>query len=72
MVKTVKKDDFYRQMFKLAIPIIIQNLLSAAVNSSDVIMLNYVGQSAISDWAQERPFCVRSTLVRKTCRRSTP
>ena len=48
MVKTVKKDDFYRQMFKLAIPIIIQNLLSAAVNSSDVIMLNYVGQSAIS------------------------
>ena len=35
-------------MFKLAIPIIIQNLLSAAVNSSDVIMLNYVGQSAIS------------------------
>ena len=48
MVKTGKKDDFYRQMFKLAIPIIIQNLLSAAVNSSDVIMLNYVGQSAIS------------------------
>ena len=48
MVKTVKKDDFYRQMFKLAIPIIIQNLLSAAVNSSDVVMLNYVGQSAIS------------------------
>ena len=45
---SVKKDDFYRQMFKLAIPIIIQNLLSAAVNSSDVIMLNYVGQSAIS------------------------
>ena len=48
MVKTGKKDDFYRQMFKLAIPIIIQNLLSAAVNSSDVVMLNYVGQSAIS------------------------
>lgn len=52
MVKTVKKDDFYRQMFKLAIPIIIQNLLSAAVNSSDVIMLNYVGQSAISAVSQ--------------------
>ena len=48
MVKSGKKDGFYRQMFKLAIPIIIQNLLSAAVNSSDVIMLNYVGQSAIS------------------------
>ena len=42
------KDDFYRQIFKLAIPIIIQNLLSAAVNSADVIMLNYLGQSSIS------------------------
>ena len=42
------KDDFYPQIFRLAIPIIIQNLLSAAVNSADVIMLNYVGQSAIS------------------------
>ena len=42
------KNDFYRQIFKLAIPIIIQNLLSAAVNSADVIMLNYVGQSSIS------------------------
>ena len=42
------KDDFYPQIFRLAVPIIIQNLLSAAVNSADVIMLNYVGQSAIS------------------------
>ena len=47
-ITAMKKDDFYRQMFKLTIPIIIQNLLSAAVNSADVIMLNYVGQSAIS------------------------
>lgn len=47
-LEAMKKDDFYRQMFKLTIPIIIQNLLSAAVNSADVIMLNYVGQSAIS------------------------
>lgn len=29
-------------------PIVIQNLLSAAVSSADVIMLNYEGQSAIS------------------------
>lgn len=43
-----KKDDFYKQMIRLTIPIIIQNLLSAAVNSADVIMLNYVGQSSIS------------------------
>lgn len=42
------KDTFYRQIFKLVIPIVIQNLLSAAVNSADVIMLNYVGQSSIS------------------------
>lgn len=43
-----EKDTFYRQIWKLVLPILIQNLLSAAVNSSDVIMLNYVGQSAIS------------------------
>ena len=43
-----KKDEFYQQMIRLTIPIIIQNLLSAAVNSADVIMLNYVGQSSIS------------------------
>lgn len=40
--------EFYKQTFKLTIPIIIQNLLSAMVSSADVIMLNYVGQSAIS------------------------
>lgn len=39
---------FYRQIFKLVLPIIIQNLLSAAVSSADVVMLNYVGQSSIS------------------------
>lgn len=43
-----KKDVFYSQIFKLVIPIIIQNLLSAAVSSADVIMLNYVGQASIS------------------------
>ena len=42
------KDRFYPQIMKLVIPIIIQNLLSAAVNSADVVMLNYVGQSSIS------------------------
>lgn len=39
---------FYSQIFKLVLPIIIQNLLSAAVSSADVVMLNYVGQSSIS------------------------
>lgn len=39
---------FYLQIFRLVLPIIIQNLLSAAVSSADVVMLNYVGQSSIS------------------------
>ena len=43
-----KKKSFYAQMLKLVIPIAIQNLLSAAVNSADVIMLNYVDQASIS------------------------
>ena len=47
-ILSIGKDDFYPQIFRLAVPIIIQNLLSAAVNSADVIMLNYVVQSAIS------------------------
>ena len=39
---------FYSQIFKLVLPIIVQNLLSAAVSSADVVILNYVGQSSIS------------------------
>lgn len=35
-------------MLKLALPLIVQELLSAAVGSADVVMLNYVGQSSIS------------------------
>lgn len=41
-------NPFYKKIRKLVIPIVIQNLLSATVNSVDVVMLNYVGQSAIS------------------------
>ncbi len=43
-----EKSVFYRRITKLMLPIVVQNLLSAAVNSADVIMLNYVGQSSIS------------------------
>ncbi len=32
----------------VALPIILQNVIDAAVNSADVLMLNYVGQDAIS------------------------
>ena len=39
---------FYKDLSALVIPVVIQNLLSAAVSSADVIMLNYAGQSAVS------------------------
>ena len=39
---------FYRQLFVLVLPIAIQNLISAMVNSVDVLMLGYVSQSAIA------------------------
>ena len=37
-----------KKIIVLTLPIVIQNLLSAAVSSADVVMLNYVGQSSIS------------------------
>ena len=46
--KTEKDRAFYRRIFALVTPIVVQNLLSAAVSSADVVMLNYVGQSSIS------------------------
>lgn len=48
MLERLRKDEFYHQIFKLVLPIVLQNLLSAAVSSADVVMLNYVGQSSIS------------------------
>lgn len=44
----IGKSDFYEHIWGLLIPIVVQNLLSAAVSSTDVLMLNYVGQSHIS------------------------
>ncbi len=45
-----RKIDYklYQKIFMVAFPIVLQNLLDAAVNSADVLMLNYVGQDAIS------------------------
>ena len=40
--------QFYKNLFTLVGPTAIQNLLSAAISSADVIMLNFVGQSAIA------------------------
>lgn len=47
-MKSKESPKFYGQILKLTFPIVIQNLLSAMVSSADVIMLNSVGQSAIS------------------------
>ncbi|MDD6327351.1 MAG: MATE family efflux transporter [Eubacteriales bacterium] len=43
-----EKKEFYQKIFKLVLPMIIQNILSAAISSADVIMLNYTGQDSIS------------------------
>ena len=48
MRATTKDQGFYSQIFKLVLPSVLQNLLSAAVNSADVVMLKYLGQSAKS------------------------
>ena len=39
---------FYRSLFRIVAPIALQNLISAAVSSADVIMLGYVGQTALA------------------------
>lgn len=45
---TREKRAFYRALISLVIPITIQNLITSMVNSADVLMLNYVGQSSMS------------------------
>lgn len=43
-----KPSTFYKDMFRLAFPIVIQNLITTAVSSADVIMLGWVSQTALS------------------------
>ena len=40
--------EFYRDLRNVVQPMAIQNLISSAVNSADVIMLGYIGQTAIA------------------------
>ncbi len=40
--------SFYKDMFRLAFPIVIQNLITTAVSSADVVMLGWVSQTALS------------------------
>ena len=48
MPKAAKSSTFYRDMFRLALPIVFQNLITTAVGSADVIMLGWVSQTALS------------------------
>ena len=48
IARKIRGDEFYSQMIKLVVPIVIQNILNAAISSADVVMLKVVGQSAIS------------------------
>lgn len=43
-----EKHAFYRRALRITLPIALQNLLDAAVNSADVIMLSFVSQSALA------------------------
>ena len=45
---TETASTFYRDMFRLALPIVMQNLITTAVSSADVVMLGFVSQSALA------------------------
>lgn len=40
--------SFYKSLFNVVWPIAVQNLISTAVSSADVVMLSFVGQTAIA------------------------
>ena len=46
--KEPKEREAYKYILGLTLPIVIQNIFNAAVSSADVLMLNSVGQDAIS------------------------
>ena len=50
MQKLLRTDNsaFYRNMFRLAVPIVLQNLIGTAVSSADVIMLGFVSQESLA------------------------
>ena len=45
---TTEAKTFYKDLRNVVTPMAIQNLISAAVYSADVIMLGYIGQTAIA------------------------
>ena len=40
--------SFYKSLVTIVIPIVIQNFITAAVGSTDVIMLSFVSQTALA------------------------
>lgn len=48
MNKCMSKKDLYIMALKLAVPIMIQNLISTLVNTADTLMLGFVGQKAMA------------------------
>ncbi len=46
--KMIEKKEFYRELFSLAIPIGLQNLLVALIGASDALMLGRLMQDAVS------------------------
>lgn len=48
MRKTMTTKELYQWALKLAVPIMIQNLISTLVSTADTLMLGFVGQTAMS------------------------
>lgn len=48
MFRTIPEDGFCRTLLSIVLPITIQSLINSAVNSADVFMLGFVGQSQLS------------------------
>lgn len=43
-----KKTGFYKALFVLAFPLLLQNLMNSAVSAADTLMLGFVGQSQLA------------------------
>ena len=48
MERSFDRDSFYKTLWKLMLPIVLQNLVSAIVSTADVLMLSGVSQEALS------------------------
>lgn len=47
-IRSIEDKRFYRDVFRLVIPMAVQNLINVGVTSTDVIMLGRVGETALS------------------------